>query len=381
MKKNTIHLLFFLLLFFAAVYPTSIRANARPEKIAFYFRVGSSVFDRSYAGNRRSLAQLHQVLVTDTNLDLKRLVVVGGASPEGGYIDNIELSRSRTETILHLLKDRYSWLFADERLPITVQAVVSEPLDQSAEANKIEKMRYAALHLFYDDQPMEEPAVQPEVDQMIPLPAMVLPSKDLAQLAPSPDSATSPTVFETLFVQKPLFALKTNLLFDLASALNLEIEIPIGRQWSIAVEGVFPWWLWDSKQLCLQMISGHIEGRYWFDQRIDRPLFTGWFVGIYGGYGYYDFEFGGHRGIQGEFRNVGVSGGYGHRIGKNLSLEYSLGLGYAQSNYRNYEARQDEAYDWYLYRQETKKADWFGPTRLKVSLVWMLNYNKTKRKN
>ncbi|MFR5958536.1 MAG: DUF3575 domain-containing protein [Bacteroides stercoris] len=41
----------------------------------------------------------------------------------------------------------------------------------------------------------------------------------------------------------PLFALKTNLLFDVALIPNFEIEIPIGRHWSVNGEYMFPWWL------------------------------------------------------------------------------------------------------------------------------------------
>ncbi|MFR6633973.1 MAG: hypothetical protein ACLUQ6_02035 [Alistipes onderdonkii] len=38
---------------------------------------------------------------------------------------------------------------------------------------------------------------------------------------------------EPTFVRKPLLAVKSNLLFDLASALNVELEVPMmGKRWS-----------------------------------------------------------------------------------------------------------------------------------------------------
>ena len=62
---------------------------------------------------------------------------------------------------------------------------------------------------------------------------------------------------------KPLFALKTNLLFDLLSGLNVEVEVPIGKHFSLAGEWIFPWWLWEKKQYALEILNGNLELRYW----------------------------------------------------------------------------------------------------------------------
>ena len=52
----------------------------------------------------------------------------------------------------------------------------------------------------------------------------------------------------------PSFALKTNLLFDLAFAPNIELELPFGKsnRWSLNVEWIFPWWLIDNDKFCFQ---------------------------------------------------------------------------------------------------------------------------------
>ena len=39
--------------------------------------------------------------------------------------------------------------------------------------------------------------------------------------------------------------MKTNLLYDLGSAVNAGIEIPMRERWSLAMEWVFPWWLFE----------------------------------------------------------------------------------------------------------------------------------------
>lgn len=184
------------------------------------------------------------------------------------------------------------------------------------------------------------------------------------------ESPLSPTP-----LRRPLFALKTNLLFDAATMVNIELEVPIGQHWSVAGEVVVPWWLWEHQQHCLQLMSGNIEGKYWFGTRRVRPLLTGWFAGLYAGGGYYDLEWA-RTGYQGEFFiAMGVSGGYAHTINRrgNLRMEYTLGIGYMQTAYRKYEAKLGSDGAWHLYRREAGTYKWLGPTRLKISLVWMLD--------
>ena len=171
---------------------------------------------------------------------------------------------------------------------------------------------------------------------------------------------------------RPLFAAKTNLLFDALTALNVELEVPIGQRWSVAGEWIFPWWVTKDNGNALQILSGNVEGKYWFGDRTKRPVMTGWFAGLYAGGGLYDLQYR-NNGYQGEFYiAAGVSGGFAHTINKSgtLRMEYSLGIGYLQTEYRYYEGvEQNEFLVW----QYDGRYSWLGPTRAKVSLVWMLN--------
>lgn len=161
-------------------------------------------------------------------------------------------------------------------------------------------------------------------------------------------------------------------MFDAATALNVELELPVTDRWSIAGEWIFPWWLWSRKQYCLQVLSGNIEGKYWLGKREARPRMTGWFAGLYAGGGLYDIEWG-TRGYQGEFFiAAGLSSGYAHTINKSgsLRMEYSLGIGYLRTNYREYEPMENgNVLAWKRNGQYT----WIGPTRAKISLVWLIN--------
>ncbi|MEG3048300.1 MAG: DUF3575 domain-containing protein [Mucinivorans sp.] len=185
-------------------------------------------------------------------------------------------------------------------------------------------------------------------------------------------------------VQRPLFALKTNMLYDLASALNLGLEIPIGSHWSIGAEVIFPWWKNNKANMTIQLLTGTVEGRYWFGNRAGRDVLTGWNMGLYVGGGLFDFQLFDPHGIQGEFFiAAGVSGGFAHSIGRRLRLEYSVAFGYVQTNYREYDMTRGTGFGdikvW-RYPWQTNRNRWFGPTKLSVSLVWMLNYNTNKVK-
>ena len=61
---------------------------------------------------------------------------------------------------------------------------------------------------------------------------------------------------------KTILAVKNNLLYDIALAPNIEIEVPIGRQWSLNAEYKCPWWSDSNKEICYQLLSGGIESRF-----------------------------------------------------------------------------------------------------------------------
>lgn len=185
---------------------------------------------------------------------------------------------------------------------------------------------------------------------------------------------------------RPL-ALKTNLLFDMATALNVEVEVPLADRWSVAGEWMFPWWLWEKKQHCLEVLSGNVELRYWLNPNLKKqdmrlrqhnPL-SGWFVGVYGGGGLYDLEWD-KKGYQGEFFiAAGISAGYILPLSRNFNMEFSLGVGYLKTNYDYYEAKQDVWNNWHLIKQYPGSYTWIGPTKAKISLVWYPHFKSRKK--
>ncbi len=176
------------------------------------------------------------------------------------------------------------------------------------------------------------------------------------------------------FIYKPLFALKTNLLYDLAITPNIELEIPMGKRWSMNFEFIDGWWLRRDNTFCWQIMGGGIETRYWFGNRDNKRVLTGWFAGAFIGGGYYDFQLEKSRGVQGEFYIMsGLSGGYTVPLNRSLSLEFSTGVGYTINDYRTYVVIDND-----LIRSSPHyRFKSVLPVKAKVSLVWTL-YSKKR---
>ena len=175
--------------------------------------------------------------------------------------------------------------------------------------------------------------------------------------------------------RRPLFAVKTNLLFDAALMPNIELEVPIGKRWSLNGEYMFPWWLINDDRYCLQILMGGLEVRYRPGKRSGRDVLTGHFIGPYAGGGKYDLQWD-KNGYQGEFFiAAGVSYGYAHSIARNLRLEYNIGIGMLRTDYRHYHSRDNHRT---LLWQENGEYTWLGPTKLKISLVWLITGKNKK---
>lgn len=166
---------------------------------------------------------------------------------------------------------------------------------------------------------------------------------------------------------RTVLAVKNNLLYDLALAPNIEIEIPVGRRWSINTEYKCPWWMNDEKEFCYQLLSGGVEGRCWLGNRHKRNRLTGHFLGLYAEGGIYDFQFKGD-GYQGKYYGAaGLTYGYSRQIARHLALEFSIGVGYLTTEYRKY-----TPYEGDLVWVNSGRYNFIGPTKAKVSLVWLI---------
>ena len=226
----------------------------------------------------------------------------------------------------------------------------------------------------------EEVRIEFEPSLKMDLPVIQMPALSLLPVPP-------PILEDT----KTVLALKTNLLYDLASWLNFSVEVPIGDKFSALYYHQFPWWRWGkaNNEFCMRFLSIGAEGRWWFkpmprektEKRIKRDRLMGHFAGFYVESGKYDFERKRDICYQGEHWSAGLSYGYSMPIGKRLNLEFSLSVGYASIAYRGYTPSEDYEI---LWRDPDKAGRWhyIGPTKAQVSLVlpFIIKYQKGGKK-
>lgn len=416
------YLLFYNLFFLFAVFlsfSTPLQAHEssknilKEKNITIYFRFDKAVFENDYMLNKQNLLLLDSMMHNRLFLaGLDSVRISSYTSPDGSPLYNEGLALARATNVRDFLLQNYTDM---SRYPIII-----EPLGENWEGLKFWIMndlyvpcKSQALHILNntDDPLMQEQALRRLMDGevwkyyqknffpylrgssclMFYLDPAKTVAADINESVSTPVLVTS--VVEDPFVSEPEFrgtpsfssrivrpvALKTNLLFDAATLLNVEVEVPVATRFSIAGEWIFPWWLSEKRQNCLEVLSGNLEARYWFkpnyakqDPSLGRhnPL-SGWFVGLYGGGGLYDLEWK-REGYQGEFFiATGLSGGYVLPLKCNLSMEFSLGVGVLRTKYRHYHAEFCDIHDrWHLTRQYSGQYTWVGPTRAKVSLVW-----------
>lgn len=387
--------------------------------IRLYFRFDRSLLEKKYLTNEESLAKLDTMLNRPEVRDnLDSIVIIASASPEGMLGRNIKLAEERaraTRTYVYwkhpdIVRERvqiYSigedWaglaqrIADDDRCPhrARVLEIINSDVNSATKEWRLKQvgdgaawrhivnnhLRYlragaTCIIVFQSVPHAPEPTVEPEPESE---PGPVV-EPDTVQM-PAPQPVPESPAMEPTFVRQPLLAVKSNLLFDLASALNVELEVPMGKRWSVAGEWMFPWWRSNKSDLTMQLLAGHGEIRYWLGDRAKRDVMTGWHLGLYGGGGKFDFQVFNDDGSQGDFFDAGLSLGYAHRIGRSRSLrmEYTLGVGYLRSNYEAYDRVRDTKYGdikVVRYPWETRRLNWIGPTRARISLVWLLHYRK-----
>ena len=380
------------------------------NNIVLYFKIDGATLDSTYMGNSKSLKKLDDLIKNKliiSNLD--SITIVASSSPDGNEVYNLNLSKKRAESVKTYIIEKYpmiknkliralytgeNWIDfkrmieTDKNIPYREKliSIINSNRENGAKEWLIktlangEPWRYikknflpqlrtgAVCVIYYKQEPIKEE--KKEVQQQEE--KILIPPKE-------PEHAIPPS---PIIITKPLFAIKTNLLYDVLSAANLEIEVPIGEQWSIAAEGIFPWWKASRADWTMQLLAGHAAVKYWFGDRNKKDILTGWNIGLYGGIGKYDLQFFDKDGEQGDFFDAGVQGAYAHKIGKYFRMEYSLGVGYLQRDSKKYDKVNDTMHGdikVFKYPWEVKRQQWFGPTSAKISLVWLLNKKTVKK--
>ena len=399
------------------------------DSVKFYFRQGKIELDPEFRNNRKSLNRIADSLRTsyaDSVYRLQKILVVGGASPEGSVKLNKWLSEKRAGVLFDYLS-RYGTLpdslkttdfigrdwnglirlvendpevpYREETLALLREIAGGAWGDASSHGDHLERLRQlregvpyyymykilfpelraSRLYLWYE-KVWNPTALVPQ------------PKTETEVLVPQTDTAfvrDTVIVRDTVYLpaQCPPFYMniRTNMLYDALLVPNIGVEFYIGKDWSVVANWMYGWWKRDHSHWYWRAYGGDIALRKWFGKAAKEKPLTGHHLGIYGQMFTYDFETGGKGYMGGKPGGTlwdkmnwaaGVEYGYSLPVARRLNIDFTIGVGYWGGTYHEYKP-VDGCYVW----QSTKQRHWFGPTKAEVSLVWLIgrgNYNKEK---
>lgn len=378
--------------------------SVNSDRYALYYYCDRIDLQEDYLDNVLQMARIRDILARSPRID--SIAIYAYASPEGAPHRNDWLARRRAEVardfilanlpndsvllpqniILHPMGENWEGLYEEldanyhllnrDRVMKIMRADVPtetkkwrlKQLDNGFTYNWIIRHHMPALRVatwLCVYQPIPEFVADTMPDIRVEMPT-------LPALEPLP-------VTEVSYKKKTILALKTNLLYDAVTALNVELEVPIGKRFSVMVEDVFPWWSWgpNGHKYCLQMWSMGIEPRWWFYRKGMNDRLQGHFVAPYVMSGKYDFQWDTSICYRGYGWSAGLTYGYSMPLCKWLNMEFSMSIGYLNASYQHYQPSPDYEH---LYKDPAKagRMGYFGPTKLKVSLVVPIKFSWRK---
>lgn len=164
--------------------------------------------------------------------------------------------------------------------------------------------------------------------------------------------------------------IKSNVLYDATTTLNLGLEIALSQKMSLDISGNYnPWEFGNRKQFKHWLVQPEL--RYWLCEK-----FNGHFFGIHGHYAGYNVRniklpFGLYPGLKdhlydGYLYGAGISYGYQWIIGNRWGIEASVGAGYARVKYDKYPGGDCGE------KLASGHKNYFGPTKIALSFIYLI---------
>lgn len=379
--------------------------------IEVHFRFDNSQLDLDYMGNAQSLDRFAHVIDSIGLYKIDSVVIVSQSSPEGVYEHNLKLSRQRAATMRGAIEQRHPEL--SDRLRVhpdgeswqrlreyvkndtkmkqsTIDEVISI-IDSDVNIGT-KKWRMEQLPIYRYLRTTYYPRIRNSVfciiyyDIQTPMAGIEEPVATAMELPATLEERP----FHTERSRKQaILALKSNLLYDLGTALNVGIEYyPRNSRWTFAASYTFPWWSNDNSHHYLQLLDGSIEARRYFDKQSSHK---GHYLSAYGQLNLYDFSFDAERAWQGEGWGLGLGYGYVWQPWQNerWKLEAFVRLGYYHSLYDPYHASDPfngkYYYDWdgpiENFIRRNHRLRWLGPTGVGITISYDLFSKRVKIKN
>ena len=383
-------------------------AGAQPKErreFAIHYRFDRIDVDSSYMDNAAAIDTIRFCLTHSVHID--SITVYAWASPEGCYPHNKWLSEKRAAAakelllslaaditrlnegkikisplaenwpgLLELVEKNYHRANRERLLRILRAEGIGEETRKWRIKNLDDGYTWDYLKRHYMKQLRSATwvCVWTSVGAIAPLP-------EIRDSLRAPQSGLGRTVEA---VGRPVseftFAVKTNLPADLVTAVNLGVEVPLGEDFSVNAHFTFPWWTAGpyGNKYALQLLDAEGELRWWFAPGEER--FEGHYLALQGSGGKFDLQWGRDIGCYQCYNwGVGLSYGYSMSLGEHWNLEFALTLGYLAIDYQHYVPSPD----WSVLLRDNAKAGvlhYFGPTGLKVSLVYPFHIQRRGRR-
>ena len=176
-------------------------------------------------------------------------------------------------------------------------------------------------------------------------------------------------------VKAQKLAVKTNVLWDALSTINVGAEYGIAPRWTIDISGNYNGWKRTHGRRWKHWFV-QPEARYWFCEK-----FSGHFLGFHAHGGkfnlsnigssdikFFGTDFGKLQGnrYQGWFAGAGVGYGYAWILSKHWNVEAEIGIGYSYTRYDHYPCA-----DCGSIIESDKVHHYFGPTKVALNLVYV----------
>lgn len=182
------------------------------------------------------------------------------------------------------------------------------------------------------------------------------------------ETETVPPVLEEARAEEPEkteacamgFSLRANLLRWATLTPDLGLEWHISDRWSLGAGGSWTSWSWRDRKRRYALWEVAPEVRYYMGRERRG------YLGLLFKTGAFNYKFS-ETGRQGDLVGGGLTGGYILPLGKRLSLDFSLGLGYLNADYEKY-----TVIDGVRVRRGNETAEWWGPVHAGITLKWNL---------
>ncbi len=355
----------------------------------FYFPIDNHILIRHFFSNNIMLNALDKLVQSKRVVAaLDTIEIIGACSPVGSREYNLKLASDRCMALHSYLSGNHPQLF--ERFPVKFDIIGIDSLGYSLLKEKEpaltrkqiwDNLQYAAVRLKmkdgsylipYIDMPKETAGVDAIMHPQVVERRDTIFLVDTVRFSDTMDAALAHDKYVKR--KNPLhFALKTNLLYDALLLPNLTFEWYLGKQWSLAVEGNWSWWVFGSRpetRWYHRIQVAGVELRRWF--KSPYPL-HGHALGVYAMTGDYDIRLFPKDEVSTGYLSrwswsAGLSYAYSFPIARRFNLELGLAAGYVGGSYYKYNFLADERYG-----QRVKyNRSYIGPTRVNVSLVWLL---------